>query len=167
MANPNEAQINLTVDTFVANPANPSTGAPAGPFCQPSSLAFVLDGSGQPINASGQVKISGTNITVTRIGSGSQPFFIQLNLGGAGGPFTAQKIVFVQSNLAGDPDGSKNLKDRRTSGAVVDFKDHWVQHGPKGGSGGNQAPAWKYYIRVQQTTSGQFGWIDPDIENQD
>ena len=167
MPTPNEAQINLTVDAFVANAANPGAGVPVGPFCRPTALAFVLDGHGNPVDASGQVRLEGANIVVTRIGPGNHPILLQLNLDGAAGPLAAQKIVFSQSNLGGDLDGTLNLDARQCAGPVVSFRNKWIMHGPKRGFPGNMAPAWKYFIRVQQTASGQFGWIDPDLENQD
>jgi len=126
-------------------------------------MAFALDGGGRPIDASGQAVLNGTTLSITRKGGPDHHISIQFNLSGGGGPFVAQKVVFAQKNLSGDLDGSVNLTDRVCSGAVVTLKNRWIHHGPKRGGSGNEAPAWKYFIRVQQTSTGNVGWIDPDI----
>lgn len=166
--NPNAAIIRLAFASFVENNNPPPTsGAPAGPFCQTTSLEFLMLDA-QLVNASGQVTIVGTKVSVKRNtrGNGNQPiqiaFVILPPLGGV--IYNGKAIVFNQRNGSDDGNGEKNFP-----GANRDPKDGGIVISNKMSSrgSGSAAPRWDFYIRIQQSggESPPFGWIDPDIEN--
>lgn len=166
--NPNAAIIRLAFASFVENnnPV-PTTGAPAGPFCQTTLLEF-LNLNAQSVDASGQVTIAGTKVSVKRNsqGNGNQPiqiaFVILPPLGGV--LYNPKAIVFNQQNGSDDGDGEINFpranRNPQDQGIVI------LNNMSSRGSG-STAPRWDFYIRIQQSggESPPFGWIDPDIEN--
>jgi hypothetical protein len=154
------AQINLNVTSFVANSSNPPNGAPSGPFCTIDSPLLVRD-------ADGSVSIDADDRTLIRVNRGrhgNSPVTLTFTIG-PGTAFTPKQIVFVQSNGGGDSDGATNFRDRNPSDQTISVRNHWVHRGRRRGAGGrNEAPRWKYFIRVQNS-AGAFGWIDPGVEN--
>ncbi|MDP2138195.1 MAG: hypothetical protein Q8J74_10100 [Candidatus Didemnitutus sp.] len=159
----NTAIIILAVTTFVANPSP----VPVEPFCEITQPSFEPGpGRSGPSNASGQVEIvaDGT-IVVTRRNPAQAP--IKLEFGsGSGVDYDAVDMVFVQDRGSEDPDGSLNFRNRGKNGKKFTVEDHWITRGKRNNpDGSNQAPNWKYYLRVK--VGDQFGWIDPGIENSD
>lgn len=170
MPNPNAATINLQFSSFVANsnPA-PSSGIPLGSFCLTSSLAFANDNSGNPINASGQVTISGTTITIKRNtqGNGNQPIKITFNVSCAADSinYNPQSVYFDQQSGSGDGNGNNNFPqaDRNPKDQSVTISDTMANPA----SGGTPF-SWNCYIQIKQmnTTGAQpLGWIDPLMAN--
>lgn len=157
----NTAAIIIAVTSFVMNPSP----EPVAPFCEITAPSFQSGpGNSGPINASGQVSIEedGT-IVVTRRNPANAPIRLEFAVGPDGG-FTATDIVFVQVRGAGDPDGTANFRNKARSGKKISVDDFWVSHGKRNNpDGSNQAPNWKYFIRV--TRGNEVGWIDPGIEN--
>jgi hypothetical protein len=169
MPNPNAASINLAMNSFVenTNPV-PQNGAPDGSYTGVASLAFDLDGNNQPINASGQVAIAGTTISVKRAKNGNQPIPLTFNISCSDGmDYNPQAIVFVQTNQSGDGNGNQNFTDRSPLNQSITVKNQYKHHGNKSGIVGNLAPAWKFYIQIKQMSTHRFGWIDPTVENED
>jgi hypothetical protein len=133
-----------------------------------ASFAFANDERGQPLNAGGQVSLSGSTITVARTRGGDHSIPITFNIRFAdGGFYNPQNIVFVQSNLATDGNGNVNFTDRQPSNQSITVNNQFRHRGRRNGPGGNQAPSWKFYIQVKQASTGKLGWIDPIIENQE
>ncbi len=171
MSNPNAATINLAFTTFVANSNPPPTsGAPSGNYCVTSSLAFGTAGSGDTSDASGQVTISGTKITVKRntAGNGNQPIKIKLTVFRSGDPtdYNPQAIVFVQESGSGDGNGNTNFPqaNQNPNDQSILISDNMANP-----SAGGSPFSWHFYIQIKQmnaTGPQPLGWIDPIIENE-
>jgi hypothetical protein len=159
----NTAQLSLNVTQFVEN----TSTTPGAPFCAADNPTIMNGpGSSGPQNASGQVGIDpddSSMIFVNRKNAANSAVTLVFNLTGVAG-LQATDIKFRQDLGSGDPDGSNNFNNKSASGATISVDNQWQSHGKKKGPGGNQAPTWKYFIRVQDA-SGKLGWIDPGIEN--
>lgn len=157
----NTAIIILAVTSFVANPSP----TPGEPFCEISAPSFQRGpGNSGPENANGQVEITpdGT-IVVTRRNQAQAPIKLVFAVG-SGMQLRPTDIVFSQSRGSDDPHGAKNFQNKTSAADTISVEDVWVSRGKRNNpDGSNQAPQWKYFIRV--TRGDQSAWIDPGIEN--
>jgi hypothetical protein len=176
MPNPNAATVNLVFSSFTTNNASvPTSGAPGGTYCPMSSLAIANDPtSGNPINASGQVTISGSGssakVCVKHNAGNSANIQITFAVSCSADSinYYPQDIVFVQNVGTGDPSGNTNFPgaNRDPNNTTITIMNKMSSTGS-----GNSAPKWNFYIQIKQMNTGNptpaqpFGWIDPLIEN--
>ncbi len=160
---PNHARLAIDVTTFVPNPS----ATPTAPFCAIAGPRLVpKPGQGGHENAEGQVTVlaDGT-IVVRRDNLGSRPVKLEFELG-PGQDLRPVAIVFRQVRGTGDPDGTLNFRSFEAGGHRLRIDNHCQHRGRRRNPDGtNQAPNWKYFIRVMQGSTA--GWIDPGIENSD
>lgn len=157
----NAALIILTVTSFVANPSP----TPTAPFCHIAAPTFQSGpGNSGQMDANGQVEIvEDSTIVVTRRNPANAPIKLVFSVGEDSG-ISPIDIIFVQARGSDDVNGTTNFRNKAHSGNEISVDDFWVSRGNRHhASGVNQAPHWKYYIRV--TNGNETGWIDPGIEN--